>query len=133
MRVQDSLARGLSFFYAELKRLKSVLDLCSGQPALFLLDEVLQGTNTAERQAASRAIVKRLVELGAIGAIATHDLGLTSLEGETGGKVRNVHFTDCIQDGEMTFDYRLRPGVVATTNALALLAKVGIDIEVHRP
>ncbi|HEY3449897.1 MAG TPA: DNA mismatch repair protein MutS [Myxococcales bacterium] len=132
MRIQDSLAQGLSFFYAELERLKKVLDLCKTRPSLFLLDEVLQGTNTAERQAASRAIVRRLVELGAVGGIATHDLGLTTLQEETGGKVKNVHFTDRIVDGEMTFDYRLRPGVVSTTNALALLAKVGIDIQVPK-
>lgn len=132
MRIQDSLARGLSFFYAELERLKAVLDLCRSRPALFLLDEVLQGTNTAERQAASRAIVRRLSDLGAVGGIATHDLGLTTLQEETGGKVKNVHFTDRIENGEMTFDYRLRPGVVSTTNALALLAKVGIDVEISR-
>ena len=130
MRIQDSLARGLSFFYAELERLKAVLDLCKASPALFLLDEVLQGTNTAERQAASRAIVRRLVELGAVGGIATHDLGLTTLEAQTGGQVRNVHFTDQVAGGEMTFDYRMRPGVVSTTNALALLARVGIDVEI---
>jgi len=69
------------------------------------------------------------VDLGAIGAIATHDLALTTLEAETGGKVRNVHFTDRIQDGQMTFDFRLRPGVVSTTNALELLRRVGIDVE----
>ncbi len=132
MRVQDSLARGLSFFYAEVYRLKSVLDRCAAGPTLFLLDEVLQGTNTAERQTASKAIILRLSELGAIGGVATHDLGLTALEQQTGGRVRNVHFTDRIQDGEMTFDYRMRPGVVATTNALALLAKVGIEVPVAK-
>lgn len=129
MRVQDSLSRGLSFFYAELERLKAVLDRVALGPSLVLLDEVLQGTNTAERQAASRAIVRKLVDLGALGGIATHDLGLTSLEAETGGRVRNVHFTDHIRDGEMTFDYKMLPGVVATTNALALLARVGIDVD----
>ena len=132
MRVQDSLARGLSFFYAELQRLKGVLDRCQAQPSLFLLAEVLQGTNTAERQAASRAIVKKLVEIGALGAIATHDVALTALEAETAGKVRNVHFTDRIENGEMTFDYLLKDGVVSTTNALELLKRVGIDIVTGR-
>ncbi|MGI5862600.1 MAG: MutS-related protein [Myxococcales bacterium] len=128
MRVQDSLARGLSYFYAEIERLKCVLEACDQGPVLFLLDEVMQGTNTAERQIASRAIVRRLVERGAVGAIATHDLALTTLEQETGGLVRNVHFTDRVEDGEMSFDYTLRSGVVATTNALALLKKAGIDL-----
>ncbi len=130
MRIQDSLAQGLSFFYAELRRLKMVVDGCQQSPSLFLLDEVLQGTNTAERHAASRAILRRLVDRGAIGGIATHDLGLCTLEEQTGGRVSNVHFTDQIKDGEMLFDYRLRRGVVSTTNALALLKKVGIDVEV---
>ncbi len=128
MRVQDSLARGLSYFYAEIERLKGVLDACDQGPVLFLLDEVMQGTNTAERQIASRAIVRRLLGRGAIGAIATHDLALTTLEQETGGQARNVHFTDRIEDGKMSFDYTMRPGVVATTNALALLRKVGIEL-----
>lgn len=131
MRVEDSLAQGISLFYAELKRLKAVLDRCESGPTLFLLDEVLLGTNTAERQAASRAILRRLVERGAIGAVATHDLGLTTLEAATSGRVRNVHFTDRIEEGQMRFDYLMRPGVVATTNALALLQKVGIEIEIE--
>lgn len=130
MRVEDSLAKGLSLFYAELKRLKAVLDRCSAGPALFLLDEMLQGTNTAERQAASRAILRHLVDRGAIGAVATHDLGLTDLEASTSGRIRNVHFTDSIEGGQMRFDYRMHPGVVSTTNALALLRQVGIEVEV---
>ncbi len=130
MRVEDSLAKGLSLFYAELRRLKAVIDRCEAGPALFLLDEMLQGTNTAERQAASRAILRHLVDRGAIGAVATHDLGLTDLEAATSGRVRNVHFTDSIEGGQMRFDYRMRAGVVSTTNALALLRQVGIEVEV---
>lgn len=129
MRVEDSLAKGLSLFYAELERLKAVLDRCEAGPALFLLDEMLQGTNTAERQVASRAILRHLVRRGAIGAVATHDLGLTDLEASTSGRVRNVHFTDSIEGGQMRFDYRMHPGVVSTTNALALLRQVGIEVE----
>ncbi|MFN7132336.1 MAG: MutS-related protein, partial [Myxococcales bacterium] len=131
MRVQDSLADGVSFFYAELKRLKGVVDAVDGRrPVMFLLDEVLLGTNTAERQLASRAIVRQLVERGAIGGITTHDLGLTTLEEETSGKIRNAHFTDRVVDGQMSFDYVMRPGVVSTTNALALLKIAGIDVPI---
>ncbi len=128
MRIQDSLAEGLSLFYAELLRLKQVVDLCHGGPCLFLLDEILHGTNTAERQKASHAILQKLVHTGSIGAVATHDLGLARLETDTQGLVRNVHFSDHLVDGEMAFDYQMRPGVVTSTNALALLKKIGIEI-----
>ncbi len=133
MRVQDSLAEGVSFFYAELKRLKGVVDAVDGKrPVMFLLDEVLLGTNTAERQLASMAIVKQLVERGAIGGITTHDLGMTKLEEQTGGKIRNTHFTDKVVDGQMSFDYVMRPGVVSTTNALALLKIAGIEVPIPK-
>jgi DNA mismatch repair ATPase MutS len=128
MRIQDSLAEGLSLFYAELLRLKQVVDLCQDSPCLFLLDEILHGTNTAERQKASHAILQKLVQTGSIGAVATHDLGLARLETDTQGLVRNVHFSDHIVDGEMAFDYQMRPGVVTSTNALALLKKIGMEI-----
>jgi DNA mismatch repair ATPase MutS len=130
MRVSDSLERGLSYFHAEVRRLKAVLDDCraaNGQ-ALFLLDEVLLGTNTRERQLASRQVMVLLLETGAIGAITTHDLALTELEADRRFRVRNVHFEDQVVDGEMSFDYRLREGVVKTTNALRILERAGIPV-----
>lgn len=128
MRINDSLGEGLSLFHAEVRRMKQILDASAIGSVLFLLDEVLHGTNTAERQLASKAIVRALVERGAIGAIATHDVGLTELERSLAGRVCNAHFTDAIREGELTFDYCLRPGVVATSNALWVIRQAGIDL-----
>ncbi len=130
MRVEDSLERGVSFFYAEVQRLKLVLDIARAHPAtcLCLLDELLLGTNTRERQLASREIVGRLLETGAIAMITTHDLDLTTLETETQGRVVNAHFRDLLAEGKMAFDYKLRPGIVDTTNALKVLELAGIPV-----
>jgi len=131
MRVKDSLEQGVSYFYAEVKRIKAVLDAAAavkGQ-ALFLLDEILLGTNTRERQIASREVLRLLLGTGACGGVTTHDLSLASLEEEYGGRVRNMHFRDLLVDGKMTFDYRLRPGVVDTTNALRVLRMAGVPVE----
>lgn len=130
MRVADSLSRGVSYFYAEVKRLKAVLDVATAHPGacLFLLDEILLGTNTAERQIASREIILSLLDSGALGAVTTHDLALTALESEASGRVVNAHFRDHVEGGQMTFDYKLRPGVVDTTNALRVLQLAGVQI-----
>lgn len=130
MRVEDSLERGVSFFYAEVQRLKLVLDVARENPGrcCFLLDELLLGTNTRERQIASREIVGRLLETGGIGVITTHDLDLTTLEAETEGRVVNAHFRDLLAEGKMAFDYKLRPGIVDTTNALKVLELAGIPV-----
>ena len=131
MRVQDSLERGVSYFYAEVQRIRAVLEAARAHPgrALFLLDELLLGTNTRERQIASREILRLLLETDAIGAVTTHDLSLASIAEEPWGRrVRNVHFRDRLQDGKMTFDYRMRDGVVDSTNALRVLAEAGVPI-----
>ncbi len=130
MRVKDSLERGVSYFYAEVQRIRSVLEgtQAAGGQALFLLDEILLGTNTRERQIASREILRLLLETGAIGAVTTHDLTLTELGGVPWADVRNVHFRDVLQDGRMTFDYRMREGVVETTNALRVLRDAGVPV-----
>jgi len=134
MRVQDSLERGVSFFMAELERLRQVVDAArearrSGGALLYLLDEPLQGTNTAERQIATRTIMSHLLELGAIGAIATHDLGLADCD-ELRAAARAVHFRETVHgtaDGAgMTFDYILRPGVATSSNALRLMELMGL-------
>ncbi|MFL5320689.1 MAG: MutS-related protein [Myxococcaceae bacterium] len=131
MRVKDSLERGVSYFYAEVQRLKAVLDaahLHEGR-VLFLLDEILLGTNTKERQIASREVLRLLLATGACGGVSTHDLSLAELEKESAFQLRNVHFRDLVQDGKMTFDYRLREGVVDTTNALRVLELAGIPVK----
>jgi hypothetical protein len=125
VRVEDSLEQGVSFFMAELQRLKQVVDAASvndpgGRRLLYLLDEILQGTNTAERQIAARRVIRHLVDEGAIGAVSTHDLTLA--EGPELEQVATaVHLRDTVTASGMSFDYRLRPGVATSTNALRLM------------
>jgi len=138
MRIADSLERGVSHFLAELQRLKRVVAAAEattaegGPLACYLLDEVLQGTNTAERQVAARAILAHLAGLRAIGAVSTHDLTLAD-DPATAAVARLVHFRETItNDGAgpaMTFDYRLRPGLATSTNALRLMELVGLSVQ----
>jgi hypothetical protein len=129
MRITDSLEQGVSHFYAELARLKEITAASdAGSKVLFLLDEILHGTNSRERQIGAKAVVKHLLAAGAIGAVSSHDLGLATLEEETGGTVKNAHFEEHVEDGKMAFDYRLKPGVVTTTNALRLMRVVGLPV-----
>lgn len=129
MRVEDSLSYGVSHFYAELLRLKRVIDLARGGGAavFFLLDEILHGTNSRERVLGASAVVRDLLEHGALGAVSTHDLGITRLESDLAGRVENVHFEEQVEGNTMTFDYVLRPGVVQSSNALRLMRIIGID------
>jgi hypothetical protein len=131
MRIEDSLEEGVSHFYAELRRLKRVIDLArmpGPAPVLFLLDEILHGTNSRERVLGACAVVRELVARRALGAVSTHDLGITALGEELGGQVENVHFEEQVEGGQMTFDYLLRPGIVQSSNALRLMRAVGIDV-----
>jgi hypothetical protein len=129
MRIDDSLQRGASYFHAELTRLRMVVgELEVGPPVLFLLDELLRGTNAHARHQGARAVLLHLLARGALGLVATHDVALSELEEEHPGKVRNVHFTDVFEGGEMRFDYTLRDGVVKTSNALRLLKLAGIEV-----
>lgn len=128
LRIQDSLQAGRSRFYAEITRLKELADLAEGAlPLLFLLDEILHGTNSHDRRIGAEAVVRGLLGKGAIGIVTTHDLALTELAGE-GGPLANAHFEDQVRDGEIAFDYRLRPGVVSHSNALALMRAVGLRL-----
>src|SRR5690606_2044144 len=121
---------GVSHFYAELLKLKRVLaGLDQPRPLLFLLDEILHGTNSRERRIGARNVLRHLLERGAMGAISTHDLGLVDVGPDLDAKVRKAHFAEQVRDGEMSFDYRLRPGVVQSSNALRLMRMVGIDID----
>lgn len=133
IRVTDALDEGVSTFHAEVRRLKAMLDALaeagagSAPPLLYLVDEVLRGTNTRERLIASRAVVTRLAAGRAFGIVTSHDLSLTELEGEV-PRLINGHFREDVTDGRMTFDYTLRPGPVRSTNALAILRLEGIDV-----
>ena len=130
IRVQDSLELGLSYFMAALARLKQIVDAAereAGSRVLFyLLDEVLQGTNSVERDIAVRAVVRHLLDAGAIGVMTTHDLALAGEE-PLKSTAELAHFTEQVHaDGTMTFDYRLRPGLATSTNALRLMQLIGI-------
>jgi hypothetical protein len=135
MRVEDSLAHGVSFFLAELQRLKQVIDAAdaaTSHPVLYLLDEILQGTNTAERQIASRRVLHHLTTTNALGAVSSHDLTLIEGSGLEQRAVA-VHFSERFsEDGDgpaMTFDYRLRPGLATSSNALKLMRMLGFPEE----
>jgi DNA mismatch repair ATPase MutS len=128
MRVSDSLQKGISHFYAEIKRLRQVVDLSVSQPSLFLLDEVLQGTNSHDRRVGTEGVLRTLIRNSAIGLVTTHDLALTSLEQVFPECVRNVHFQERFEDDRLSFDYRLRPGVVTTSNGVELMRSIGLDV-----
>ncbi len=128
MRVSDSLQKGISHFYAEIKRLRQVVDLSSSQPTLFLLDEVLHGTNSHDRRVGTEGVLRTLIRNVAIGMVTTHDLALTSLEEVFPDQVRNAHFQERFEDDSLSFDYRLRPGVVTTSNGLELMKSIGLDV-----
>jgi DNA mismatch repair ATPase MutS len=139
LRVQDSLEHGLSYFMAALARLKGILERArrgkdadhqhDGRVVLYLLDEILQGTNTAERAVAVRGVARHLLDAGAIGVMTTHDLGLAG-EPPLDTAARLVHFTEILDEhGHMTFDYRLRPGLATSRNALRLMQLIGMNLE----
>jgi DNA mismatch repair ATPase MutS len=129
MSTHDSLADNRSRFYAEISRVRDVVELArSGRPTLFLLDELLSGTNSHDRRIGAEAVVRGLVERGAIGLVSTHDLALAEIVPTLNGRAANVHFEDHMEDGEIRFDYRLREGVVTRSNALELMRAVGLDV-----
>jgi len=128
--VLDSLHGGVSRFYAEIKRLKLISDLARGPiPVLFLLDELLSGTNSRDRLAGTAFIVRALVAHGAMGMVTTHDLALAQIPETMNGAARNFHFEDRLEDGKLVFDYKLKPGVVQTSNALKLMQSIGLVSE----
>jgi DNA mismatch repair ATPase MutS len=129
IHVTDSLQGGISRFYAEILRLRQILDLASGPlPALFLVDEFLHGTNSHDRRIGAEALVRGLVERGAVGLITTHDLALAEIVETLKGRAANVHFEDRIGEGRICFDYVLQPGVVRHSNAIELMRSVGLEI-----
>jgi hypothetical protein len=129
IRIQDSLQAGASKFYAEITRLRQIVDLTNGElPVLFLLDEILHGTNSHDRKIGAEGVVRGLVARGSIGLVTTHDLALTQIVADLNSSAANVHFEDHLENGKMTFDYLLRPGVLQKSNALELMRSVGLEI-----
>lgn len=129
IRIHDSLDQGISHFQAEILRIKQIVDLgARGEPTLFLLDEVLHGTNSHDRRAGTDAILHGLLRHGALGLVSTHDLALARIADEH-PRMRNVHFRDEMVEGRMRFDYRLHEGVVDRSNALELMRAIGLEVD----
>jgi hypothetical protein len=129
IRTTDSLQEGVSRFYAEIKRLADIVKLAGeGAPLVFLLDEILSGTNSHDRRIGAACVALSLVKRGALGLMTTHDLALTRIVEEIEPPGENLHFEDQLRDGRMSFDYRLRPGIVEKSNALELMRSVGLDV-----
>ena len=128
METSDSLDRHLSLFYAELQRLKKILNgISQKEPLFFLIDEMLKGTNALDRQEGSIALIKQLLRKDSNGIVATHDLELTKLEAEE-EKIVNYHFDGYIEGDKLLFDYKLKKGICESFNALVLMKKIGIEI-----
>jgi ABC-type transport system involved in cytochrome c biogenesis ATPase subunit len=129
IRITDSLQEGVSRFYAEVQRLAAIVKLAGeGTPLVFLLDEVLSGTNSHDRRIGASCVALSLVQRGAIGLMTTHDLALTRIVEEMEPRGQNFHFEDQLQDGRMSFDYHLRPGIVEKSNAIELMRSVGLQV-----
>jgi DNA mismatch repair ATPase MutS len=129
LRVQDSLQTGTSRFYAEIQRLRQIVDMTAGPlPVLFLLDEILHGTNSHDRAIGAEGILRGLIDQGAIGLVTTHDLALARAAEALAPRAANIHFEDHLENGKMIFDYTLRPGVVQKSNALELMRTVGLKV-----
>jgi DNA mismatch repair ATPase MutS len=129
MRISDSLQKGVSHFYAEISRIRNVVELSGRGPLLFLFDEILQGTNSRDRRIGAEGILRTLLRNGAIGMVTTHDLALTSLTQIFPARITNVHFQEKLESGKLSFDYRLREGVVTTSNGLELMKSIGLEVE----
>jgi DNA mismatch repair ATPase MutS len=129
IRISDSLKSGVSHFYAEVQKLAQVVEMTEGEhPVLFLLDEVLHGTNSRERQIGARWVLGELLKKGAFGIITTHDMELCRLPEHLMSHVRQHHFRENVKEGEMSFDYTLREGPVTSGNALRLMQRVGLNV-----
>jgi hypothetical protein len=129
LRIQDSLLEGRSRFYAEITRIRALADLATGPvPLLFLLDELFHGTNSHDRLLGAAGVLRSLLDRGAIGLITTHDLALTAIARELAPSAVNVHFEDWMEEDDIRFDYRMKPGPVTRSNALALMRAVGLDV-----
>jgi hypothetical protein len=127
IRINDSLHEGSSRFYAEITRLRRLFDP-QPLPLLFLLDELLQGTNSADRRVGAQGLIRALIRRGSIGLISTHDLALTDIGGLEPGAIENVHFQDELVDGKLKFDFKLRPGIVTKSNGIELMRSIGLDV-----
>jgi DNA mismatch repair ATPase MutS len=129
LRHTDSLQEHRSGFYTEALRIRSICDLLDGPlPVLFLFDELLSGTNSKDRRVAAEGVVRTMLSRGAIGMVTTHDLSLTEIAAIFPEQVENVHLQDKVENGKMSFDYKLRDGIITHSNALELMRMIGLDV-----
>lgn len=128
MRISDNLEENTSSFYAELLRIKEIVDASEKGNVFFLLDEVFKGTNSEDRHEGAKILIKKLINNKAIGLVSTHDLELKVLEKESNGEVKNYHFKEYYKDNKIYFDYKISPGVSRTKNAMYLIKMMGIEI-----
>lgn len=129
MRIADNLAENTSTFYAELKKLESIIAAVKQhRPMFILLDEILRGTNSLDRHIGSKALIRQLIREQAVAIIATHDIELTKLQDEFGAAIENYHFDVQVDNNELYFDYKLKHGVCHSLNASLLMKKIGIDL-----
>jgi DNA mismatch repair ATPase MutS len=129
MRIADNLEENTSTFYAELSKLKAIIDAVNAnEPVFLLLDEILRGTNSQDRQTGSKALIRQLVAKQAVALLATHDLALTELEKEYPSALENYHFDVNVENEELFFDYKLKTGICTSMNASILMKKIGIEI-----
>lgn len=130
MRVSDDLERNISSFYAELLRIKKIVEASKeNKKIFFLLDEIFKGTNSMDRHTGAKVLINKLRKEGAVGLVSTHDLELGDLEKESSGRIKNYHFKEYYKDNKIYFDYKLRSGISTTRNALYLINMIGIDVE----
>ena len=128
--ILDSLSGGISRFYAEIHRIKLVSDIAKGAvPVLFLLDELFSGTNSHDRLTGTEFVVRSLVQRNAIGMVSTHDLALTRIPESMGERAANFCFEDRFEDGQLIFDYKMKPGIVKASNALQLMRSIGLGVD----
>jgi DNA mismatch repair ATPase MutS len=128
LQIADSLRSGISRFYAEVRKLNQIMQLAEERPTIFLCDEVLSGTNSYDRAIGTKAVLQGFLAAGALGLVTTHDLTLTRIAEDLAPQAANAHFQDQIENGQMTFDYRLHRGVVRKSNALELMRAVGLKV-----
>jgi DNA mismatch repair ATPase MutS len=127
MRISDNIEKNTSSFYAELLRIKEIVDESKTNKVFFLLDEVFKGTNSQDRHEGAKILIKKLIENKAVGLVSTHDLELGVLEKESDSEIRNYHFKEYYEDNKIYFDYKINTGISTTKNAMYLIKMIGID------
>jgi len=130
IRINDNLEKGISSFYSELLKIKSIVEATKeDRQVFFMLDEIFKGTNSHDRHLGAKYLIKQLYKNKAIGLVSTHDLELGVLEKESNGKIRNYHFQESYENNEISFDYILRSGISTTRNAMYLMKMAGVEVE----